>query len=94
MQGFDFDYWRDLAQRDPEAFFRERSLLIDAFINAQPAGQAGQLRVYQRQIDCLRVNAATPDSALLCLLSLIGHNLQAMGQLSCALGQVCQRLTP
>ena len=94
MQGFDFDYWRDLAQRDPEAFFRERSQLIDAFINAQPVGQAGRLRVYQRQIDCLRVNAATPDSALLCLLTLIGRNLQALDQLSCALSRACRRLPP
>lgn len=94
VQVFDFDYWRDLAQRDPEAFFRERSQLIDAFINAQPGGRASRLRAYQRQIDCLRVSAATPDSALLCLLTLIGRNLQALDQLSSALNHVCRRWPP
>ena len=91
MQGFDFDYWRDLAQRDPEAFFRERSQLIDAYITGHSSAQARRLRAIQCQIDTLRVSAGTPDAALHCLLGLIGSNLQMLGQLSGALRMVCER---
>lgn len=71
---FDFNYWAELARRDPEAFFRQRRLFIEAHIaNTSPLDQP-RLKEFQFRIDmecrrtsvplkaCLRISAMMWDS--------------------------------
>lgn len=77
MDPFDFDAWRDLAQRDPQAFFRARESTIEAFISSHPEA-AEELRALQARIDGLRAIAGSPTQALKGIASLLGDHLGAL----------------
>lgn len=77
MDPFDFEAWRDLAQRDPHAFFLERERAIETFISSHPEA-AGELRALQAQIDGMRAIAGSPMHALRGIASLLGDHLQAL----------------
>lgn len=78
MSDFDFDSWCELAERDPEAFFRARRRAIEHLIDSYPPGQREYLRAMQRHIDCVRVCAGTPAKALCCLAVMMQERLVAL----------------
>ena len=41
MDGFDFDYWKNLAERDPAAYFRARDDVLRECIAEHPGYVAG-----------------------------------------------------
>lgn len=78
MASFDFDYWRDLAQRDPAAFFKARSAVLEGFIASHPAPQARRLREMQRFIDCIRAASGSPMRAVNCMAVMMEDHLSVL----------------
>jgi len=62
MGGFDFDYWKNLAERDPVAYFAARERALSQFIASHP-GQELMLAELQARIDSTRVLAGGPAQA-------------------------------
>ena len=77
MSRFDFDAWRELALRDPAAYFRERERTLSAFIAERPDSAAG-LRELQRQIDQVRALSGSPARAARELARMLGDRLEAL----------------
>jgi len=92
MAEFDFNRWCELAQRDPEAFFRARSRAIDSLIDSHPPAQREHLRAMQRQIDCERARAGTPAKALHCLARMMQERLLVLQHQNEALQSLSVRL--
>ncbi len=92
MADFDFDHWRSLAERDPEAFFRARCSAIERFIGAHPAEEARRLREMQGYIDCVRLSAGSPMNALRSVSRLMEEHLAALREQGAALRQATERL--
>jgi len=78
MAKFDFDHWSELARRDPDGFFRARSMEIERFIAAHPPEVARRLREIQQRIDCSRVHAGSPMKALAALVAMIQDRLRLL----------------
>ena len=74
---FSFDAWRELAERDLQAFFRQRKRIIDDFIT-RSGEHAPALRALQESIDALRVTAGTPIKAVRGIAALMEGHLQAV----------------
>jgi len=89
---FDFDAWKDLAQRDPRAFFRRRERTIMEFIAAHPEHQEDLLRL-QLRIDNVRAVSGTPDQAVRHIFGMLDTNLQALTASLQALRQEAGRLS-
>lgn len=64
LDAFDFEAWRRLAERDPQAFFKERERTISAFISAANPRSTASLTQLQAQIDTVRTTSGTPTLAL------------------------------
>lgn len=60
---FDFDYWADLARRDPQRFEAERLRVLDAAISRASPGFRRRLQGLQFQLDMERRRAKTPLAA-------------------------------
>ncbi|HOB46175.1 MAG TPA: DUF3135 domain-containing protein [Zoogloea sp.] len=78
MGGFDFDYWKDLAEKDPPAFFRARDEALRECIAMHP-GQEGVLAELQARIDSIRVLSGTPLQASRELFGLMEEQLVLLG---------------
>lgn len=98
---FDFDQWRELADKDPAAFFAQREALLERFIAAAPARLTRDLRGLQSMIDYSRAEAGTPTQAARQLMGLLGDHLGALAghvrQLqaqSCELASLLPRAEP
>ena len=74
MGGFDFDYWKHLAEHDPAAFFQARENALHQFI-ALHQGQEGALVELQARIDTTRVLAGSPVQACREILGLMEDQL-------------------
>lgn len=74
---FDFDVWRLLAERDPQAFVRERRRLIDHFI-AGSGEHAKDLAALQERIDTMRAIAGGPTLAMRALASMMEKRLRLL----------------
>lgn len=86
MGGFDFDYWKQLAERDPVAYFAARERALSQFIASHP-GQGLLLADLQARIDSTRVLAGGPAQACRELLGQIEDQLML---LSFKLGELQQ----
>ena len=75
---FDFDQWRELAERDPAAFFAARRALLERFIAAAPARLSQDLRNLQSAVDCYRAEAGSPDLAAERLMGMLFEHLSAL----------------
>lgn len=75
---FDFDYWSQLARRDPVAFFAARERIIREFIASAPAASVADLEVLQALIDGTRLQAGNPIKAVRQLMGMIGDHLDAL----------------
>ncbi|THF60977.1 DUF3135 domain-containing protein [Pseudothauera rhizosphaerae] len=92
MAEFDFDHWRRLAERNPEAFFRARSSAIERFIDAHEAEDARRLREMQGYIDCARLAAGTPLNALRTISRMMEEHLTALHEQGAALREATAQL--
>lgn len=77
MSSFDFDAWRNLAARDPAAYFRERERAVAAFIAERPDSEPS-LRELQAQIDQVRAVSGSPAKAARELARMLGDRLDAL----------------
>jgi len=77
MGGFDFDYWKNLAERDPVAYFAARERALSQFIASHP-GQELMLAELQARIDSTRVLAGGPAQACRELLGQIEDQLMLL----------------
>lgn len=75
---FDFDQWRNLAEKDPAAFFAARSALLAEFIASAPQRMRGDLEALQTLVDHSRVEAGTPDKAAACIMGMMADHLSAL----------------
>jgi len=89
---FDFDYWRRVAEQDPESYFRARHGAIERFIGSHSPAEAQRLRSLQAHIDCARAAAGTPVHALLAVSRMIETNLIALCEQGAALREATRRL--
>ena len=78
MGGFDFDYWKHLAEHDPAAYFRARDDHLRQFITQHP-GQEAALSELQAHIDATRALAGSPVQACREILGLMEDHLQLLG---------------
>jgi len=92
MAKFDFDHWSELARRDPDGFFRARSMEIERFIAAHPPEVARRLREIQQRIDCSRVHAGSPMKALAALVAMMQDRLRLLRIQSDLLARATGRL--
>ncbi|MDO6387487.1 DUF3135 domain-containing protein [Uliginosibacterium sp. 31-12] len=75
---FDFDHWRELAEKDPAAFFAARKALLERFIQSAPSRMDADLRSLQEMVDLSRAEAGTPDIAVGRLMGMLGDHLGAL----------------
>jgi len=78
MDGFDFDYWKNLAERDPAAYFRARDDLLRECIAENPDYVAG-LAELQGNIAATRALAGSPLQASRVLFGLMEDQLHRLG---------------
>ena len=62
-EDFDFEYWADLAENDPEEFERQRKMIIDEIISSCPKESLKRMQGIQWQIDQIRDTSKNPMSA-------------------------------
>lgn len=89
---FDFDFWRDLAEADPEGYFRARQKAIDEMIDACAPERRERLRQMQCSIDCIRAGAGCPMRAVGGLCLLMRERLVALAREQDALRSVAAAL--
>ena len=86
-KGFDFDYWRDLANKDPEAFEAARKLEIDQYISSLKTEELqDRMRRLQWRVNTERKRSKNPmDSAIRIydmMWDSVGKNFEAIQELS------------
>lgn len=86
-KGFDFDYWRDLAKKDPEAFEAARKLEIDQYISSLKSEDVqDRMRRLQWRVNTERRRSKNPmDSAIRIydmMWESVGKNFEAIQDLS------------
>lgn len=74
----DFDTLRHLSDSDPNAYFSERTRLIEEFIASVPPERVPMLREFQAQIDAVRASAGTPAKAVEGLMGMLSDHLHAL----------------
>jgi hypothetical protein len=80
----DFDAWVALASNDPEAFERQRSLVIHRAIQRAPARQRLRLTRLQWQLDRIRETSRTPMAACLRMQDMMWQSVEGeSGLLAC-----------
>lgn len=62
-KAFDFEYWAQLWERDPQAFEAERARLMALFIASAPEEKRQRLSAIQWRVDMVRKQAKTPLAA-------------------------------
>jgi len=74
----DFDTLRKLAEENPQAYFAERTRLIEAFFETVPEERRAQLRQFQADIDAVRLSAGTPGNAVETLMGMLSEHMEAL----------------
>lgn len=72
---FDFDAWSTLARRNPQAFEKQRSRVLEAAIRNAPASKQPQLRRTQWRLDQIRRSSSSPLAACLHMQRLLWENV-------------------
>ena len=57
---FDFDYWKDLYEQDPENFEKNRTKLMEALVESTPEERRHRAEGLLFRIDAVRRNMNTP----------------------------------
>lgn len=84
---FDFNYWLELAKKNPQAFEKERQQVVDKYINGIKDTEIQErMRCLQWKIDTERKLAKTPmDSAVRIydmMWESLSKNMEALQELS------------
>lgn len=72
---FDFEYWAELWERDPETFEAERARLMELFIASAPEEKRQRLNAIQWRVDMVRKQAKTPMAASLRVQKMMWESL-------------------
>ncbi len=92
--GFDFDRWRALADRDPEAFEAAREAAIAELMRQIPEERQRRLQGLQWRIDTVRSMAPNPTAAFLSLSEMMWDSFyRQQRMLKQLLGETQQRDT-
>ena len=78
MGGFDFDHWKQLAERDPAGFFQARDEALREWLARHP-DQWHLLAGLQARIDATRALAGTPLQASRVLMGMMHEHLSELG---------------
>jgi len=76
--GLDFDFWKQLAKNDPEAFEALRREKIEQLIEQAPKPQRRRLQGLQWQIDQNRKLAASPMASCLAISNMMWDSLHQL----------------
>lgn len=68
---FEFEYWLELAESDPDAFEDERSKMIETVISSSPAQYQHRLRQTQWKIDTIRQVSPNPLASCMRIYDLL-----------------------
>lgn len=93
LDAFDFEAWRRLAERDPQAFFMERERTISAFIRTAHPRATASLTQLQAQIDTVRTTSGTPTLALRSLAIMMTDTLNRLAMHARELNEEVVRLS-
>ncbi len=74
----DFDFWKQLAQDDPQAFEALRREKVEQLIARAPKAQRRRLRGLQWQIDQTRKLAGSPMASCLAISNMMWDSLQRL----------------
>ena len=74
-EGFDFDYWMNLYQDDPEQFEINRAKLMDALLEQSPEDRKHRNEGLLFQIDGIRRTTKTPIKSCMEISSLMWDSL-------------------
>jgi len=78
--GFNFQEWAELAQRDPAAFEVRRRQTIERFLSASSPKQRRRGTILQREIDAARKQAGDPRKSLLVIARMMCQELSFLGE--------------
>lgn len=81
----DFDFWKQLAKEDPDAFEALRREKIEQLINQAPAHHRRRLQGLQWQIDQTRRLAGGPMASCLAISNMMWDSLSRLNQQQIAL---------
>lgn len=90
----DFEAWADLARRDPAAFERLRTELIEDFLQQVPRERQERLRRLQWRIDRTRERASNPLSACIQISRMMWDSVLGDGGLLDALERLRRPCRP
>lgn len=76
----DFEFWKQLAEDDPEAFEDLRRKTVDALISQAPAQQRRRLQGLQWQIDQTRRLAGSPMASCLAISNMMWDSLNRLNE--------------
>jgi len=76
--GLDFDFWKQLAQDDPEAFEALRREKVEELIQRAPERQRRRLQGLQWQIDQTRRLAGSPMASCLAISNMMWESLHQL----------------
>lgn len=80
---FDFDYWNELYQRDPDLFDQERRNAAEHLISKAPEHLQYRLRQLQWKIDTTISTSKTPLQAAIRLNQLLYEKFFHLNQVLC-----------
>ncbi|HFE32734.1 MAG TPA: DUF3135 domain-containing protein [Gammaproteobacteria bacterium] len=76
----DFDFWKQLAEDDPEAFETLRREKVEQLIARAPAAQRRRLQGLQWQIDQTRKLAGSPMASCLAISNMMWDSLHQLNR--------------
>ena len=77
MTDFNFDWWKDLAERDPAAFYLARDRVLKNMVAATPEHEQ-TLQELQDKVDQVRALAVSPLGSAKNLAALMQEHLAAL----------------
>ncbi len=77
MNDFNFDWWKDLAERDPAAFYLARDRVLKDLVAATPEHEE-TLQALQDKIDQVRALAVSPVASTQSLALMMQEHLATL----------------
>jgi hypothetical protein len=77
MKDFNFDWWKDLAERDPAAFYLARDRALKNIVAATPEHEQ-TLQALQDKVDQLRALSGSPAASAQNIAALLQEHLATL----------------
>jgi hypothetical protein len=77
MKDFNFDWWKDLAERDPAAFYVARDRALRNIVTATPEHEH-TLQALQDKVDQVRALSGSPAASAQNIAALLQDHLSAL----------------